>query len=268
MTCGIYLIVNSNTNMMYIGSSVDIEKRWKQHQHTLNNGIHDNRYLQFAWDKHGSSCFRLAIGQIVIDANELVQIEQLWLEKLFNNCKFKLYNVNPKADRPPSMLGCKRDTKAVQKTQQTKKHYKSFIPNYGVSEQVWNAKEYIAISPDGTTYLFKSLSQFCREHGLTREGMRDVANGTRQHYKLWRCYEATAELKEAFNNGTIKVEPINNARRWGWHYRLTSPEGQVFETNKLTEFAKLHNLCERSLRKVAVGKTKHYKDWTAIRFMP
>ena len=55
--CGIYCIENVDTKKKYIGQSKDIHKRWSNHKYTLNANIHDNDYLQKAWNKYGEDKF-------------------------------------------------------------------------------------------------------------------------------------------------------------------------------------------------------------------
>lgn len=54
---GIYKISNKQNGKYYVGSSHNIEKRFNQHQRTLELGCHHNEHLQRAWAKYGSSSF-------------------------------------------------------------------------------------------------------------------------------------------------------------------------------------------------------------------
>lgn len=58
---GIYRIVDNVDNRIYIGKSKDIKTRIRKHKYRLNRGIHHNRYLQRAWDKHGAEEFKFEI---------------------------------------------------------------------------------------------------------------------------------------------------------------------------------------------------------------
>lgn len=51
MTCGVYAITNMTDGKVYIGRSVHIEKRWKEHIWYLSHHQHANRYFQEAWNK-------------------------------------------------------------------------------------------------------------------------------------------------------------------------------------------------------------------------
>lgn len=61
MTIGIYSIVNDVNGKMYIGLSVDIERRVYAHKWLLTNRRHYNPHLQSAWTKYGSKNFRVEI---------------------------------------------------------------------------------------------------------------------------------------------------------------------------------------------------------------
>lgn len=51
MESGIYIIQNTNDGKVYIGQSVNINRRLKDHIRLLKLGKHKNTYLQRAYDK-------------------------------------------------------------------------------------------------------------------------------------------------------------------------------------------------------------------------
>ena len=61
MTCGIYMIQNLVNGKMYIGQSVDIEKRWGEHRSGLRGNDHGNKHLQRSWNKYGEDNFEFTI---------------------------------------------------------------------------------------------------------------------------------------------------------------------------------------------------------------
>ena len=48
---GIYAITNimDGKATAYVGRSIDIERRWKEHRRDLRGGLHPNAHLQSAW---------------------------------------------------------------------------------------------------------------------------------------------------------------------------------------------------------------------------
>ena len=61
MTCGIYMIQNLVNFKIYIGQSVDIESRWREHKNGLRGDYHDNKHLQKSWRKYGEDNFEFTI---------------------------------------------------------------------------------------------------------------------------------------------------------------------------------------------------------------
>jgi len=87
---GIYGIRSiSHPERVYIGSAVNIRKRWKDHRKTLRKGVHCNSKLQYHCNKYG-------IGDLVFEAilccekEGLTKMEQVFIdlyEPWFNICR-------------------------------------------------------------------------------------------------------------------------------------------------------------------------------------
>jgi group I intron endonuclease len=67
----IYQIQNKINNKIYIGSTNNVRKRWNNHRSKLNNGKHENQYLQLAWQKYGQEAFEFTIVEEVNDNNRI-----------------------------------------------------------------------------------------------------------------------------------------------------------------------------------------------------
>jgi len=79
---------------IYIGSSVDISIRWKQHIRSLANGTHHSVKLQRSFNKHGNPEFTVVE---LCDESVLLEREQYWLDEL--NCVAHGLNICPVAGR-------------------------------------------------------------------------------------------------------------------------------------------------------------------------
>ena len=76
---GIYHITNLKSGKVYIGQSIDIYKRFRDHKAALNGGYHQNRYLQNAWNKNGETNFIFGILEECAE-DDLVKKEQFWID--------------------------------------------------------------------------------------------------------------------------------------------------------------------------------------------
>lgn len=95
---GIYQIRNTINNHIYIGSSVNIKRRWARHVSELRCNNHKNQKLQRAWNKYGVSAFEFTVLRAVSDFDKLLLHEQELIDALR-----PFYNISPTAG---NRLGC------------------------------------------------------------------------------------------------------------------------------------------------------------------
>jgi hypothetical protein len=102
MTCGIYFIRSKASGKMYIGSSVDIERRHNSHRHALRQGVHGNSRLSGAYAKAGSlDVFEFGVWEECAEA-DLHAREQYWVDKLRPNYNVRMTDVRGNKDVVPS----------------------------------------------------------------------------------------------------------------------------------------------------------------------
>ena len=107
--CGIYMIRNTINDKLYIGKSVDVKKRFREHKHELRLGRHHNVYLQNAWNKYGEGAFEFLVLE-ECDRDSLNALEIAAIAKFSRSNE--LYNMTDGGD---GMLGRKmsEQTKAL-----------------------------------------------------------------------------------------------------------------------------------------------------------
>lgn len=123
MKCGVYAILNIETDWKYVGSAVRIEDRWYMHRCSLNKCAHGNRHLQSAWDKYGSDAFTFTILE-ECEPELLIEREQSYLpiERTVKALRENLYyNMLPTAGSP---LGYKHTEESRQKYREAKLGHK------------------------------------------------------------------------------------------------------------------------------------------------
>lgn len=112
MASGIYEIVNLVNGHRYVGSAVDLEKRWKLHRINLRTKKHHNKHLQNAWNKYGSEHFRFRV------------IEHCFIFALIFREQYYIDTLNPQynlARKAGSALGIKHTSEELAKMSASQK---------------------------------------------------------------------------------------------------------------------------------------------------
>ena len=112
---GVYKIKNILNGHCYIGSAVDIKKRWRDHKNCLRNNNHRNAHLQNARNKYGEDSFKFNI-LLICDKENNILYEQMCIDGMKPE-----YNISPTAG---SQLGMKhtKETKRKMAIAKTGKH--------------------------------------------------------------------------------------------------------------------------------------------------
>lgn len=96
---GIYAIKNIQKGKMYIGQSIDIKARWRQHLKNLRKNTHIAKYLQNSFNKYGENSFIYGVIEYCTK-EKLNEREYYWIN--YYNTFIKGYNQtipNPKTGK-------------------------------------------------------------------------------------------------------------------------------------------------------------------------
>jgi group I intron endonuclease len=107
MSSGIYQITCLVNERRYIGSSVDMRARWRDHRSALVSKRHHNIHIQRAWNKYGADNFSFEVLEEA-EPIALKAAEERWLAS-----EKPEFNINPRADAP--MRGKKHTPEALAK---------------------------------------------------------------------------------------------------------------------------------------------------------
>lgn len=91
----IYAIKCLANGRCYIGSSIEVDRRFYLHKRDLDAGVHHSPRLQAAWVKYGASGFSFDIVEQVDDVLFLLPREQFWMwrnEGVLLNCAETAYS--------------------------------------------------------------------------------------------------------------------------------------------------------------------------------
>ena len=86
---GIYSITSKNNGKVYVGQSIDINKRWKGHLSHLKHNKHYSQDLQDTYNKYGEEDLIFKVLEEVNDVNLLTEKEKYWMDNI--NPEFNAY---------------------------------------------------------------------------------------------------------------------------------------------------------------------------------
>lgn len=225
MTIGIYKLTFSNTDKVYIGQSLNIEKRFINHKSELRNGTSAKK-LQTAYTTYGNPT--LSILEVT-DLDTIDSIEAFYINKYnsidngFNSVPgglstaFGQYNPAAKYDKSiyvnilkllvdtsltymdiASKLNVGKST--VEKISSMQGHIwlkyecpelysrlESLRAN-GTKSSIINTNVVKLISPDNIIYEVTNYTKFAKAHGLHSAGICHLVDGRYKTHKGWKLY--------------------------------------------------------------------------------
>jgi group I intron endonuclease len=154
---GIYCIKNTINGKIYVGSSVNIKKKFRNHLLSLRKNQHPNFKLQSSFNKHKEESFIFYVLEDVLEKENLIAREQFHIDTLA-----PVYNICLLAD---SSLGVKRTEKTIEKVRQA---------NLGLKHPEWRNK-------------IKSIAQGGENHWTKKKNFSEEAKQkmSTTHKKLY-----------------------------------------------------------------------------------
>jgi hypothetical protein len=200
---GIYAIVNLKTDTKYIGSSINIKRRFEGHKNRLRNNIHFNPQLQKDWNELGEGYFVFVILEEVIaniEDRERELIEQLKLTT-------KVYNITlPKTTtqevKVPKSVGIKLSETHKRRKEENPLLYKeSFKHTYtkiiAESETVCIIFESVREAEAALNIPYKKIQEGLAGKRSMGQGVVKVVNHVRG-YKFYYYEKRNKETDEQF----------------------------------------------------------------------
>lgn len=270
---GVYQIRCLPNGKIYIGSAVDLRRRWEQHRGKLRRGSHHNVHLQNAWNTYGEANFSFSILELVHEPDSLLRAEQKWLDKTESSNPDFGFNIFNTAGSPGDANAqvwegfidpqgnevtitnlfafCRErslDWPSMHRLamgESKLKSYKGWTHRNSVRQRDY-VKTYDGfIDPDGNAVgPITNLAAFCREQGLDNTHMVAVANGRILSHRGW-----------TFNNGKQRLVPKI-------YTGFVSPDGQRVVVTNLPAFCQEYGLTEVHMRQLISGARKSHKGWT------
>ncbi len=294
---GVYAILCDVNGKYYVGSSINIGRRFQQHALELRMRRHISPKLRGSYNKYGATSL-LAVALEYVDGSQtdLLQAEKQWIEKL-DAVKSGL-NIS---EEPCGNRGIKRSPEI------RKKLSAAMLASNQINGR---SASFQLVSPTGQIHSGVNIANFCRKNGLLLETDKNclgkVINGDAISHKGWRTVGGRGR-KQREDKPFCLIPPLNTPIRGlgikafckanGLHYpniasllrgerkqsegwtcgdgalviarsrkvqavrRLASPSGETIEFRNMAEFCRTNGLCVSAVLQVMNGKRPHHKQW-------
>lgn len=230
MTCGIYILYYETDDFQYyIGKSINIESRYKDHCSKLLNKSHKNNGLVSGFNMQ-KSLPSYDILEVTLEA-ELYTREEYWIT-LFD-CYHNGMNETPGGEG----VGV------------GEVHPMSIYTNDKITE-VFNI---LVNQPDLTYVEIERLSK------VSKHVIRDIARG-KTHCWLSQTYPKEYSILQSTTIN--KVKQGKSAKSMGITYpAVLSPDGKIYYVDNVRKFARDHNLYDSNLGSLLHGRLKTCAGW-------
>lgn len=229
MTIGIYKLEFAGTSMCYIGQSLNIQTRFKQHLNLMRKQESSIK-LNKAYLDYGNPTL-----EILAECNqsELDTFEKETIE-IFDSVN-KGFNVNLSAGGKSSITG--------------QEHHNSLYTN----SQIYQV---LRILINNTEFNFKEISN------ITKVSKNVIAGIACLQQHKWLQTEYGSEYSKLSKQHLSGLRSKTTKRGIKLQeYILISPELALYTVTNTREFAKMHGLDHSHLNKVQAGLRKSHKGW-------
>ena len=234
-TTGIYLLYFSNTELVYVGQSVNIEKRYKEHLRLLTSGSHTKKLLD-AYSNFGVP----EVNILCECSKELLDTYENIYIKYYNSYALGLNSLETAEDMPrPNNIGT----------------------NHGMSKyseaQLLNVLDLLVQEP---SIKFKNISEVT---GVAYQTIGNIAAMSEHVWLKTVSPEKYSRLLALKGNRKFGRE-VNTAESKGIKYpRVLSPEGIVYSNiSNVSKFMRDHSISSRRFFDLLNGKENKIMGWT------
>jgi group I intron endonuclease len=233
----VYVIRNMVSERVYVGKSTNPKQRWRCHKADLRNGKHLNRHLQNAWKKYGEGAFVFTVIETADNEAHLNELECFYMEQ-FRSQGTSLYNI-VEGGKGGFSLAAQEKARQLstgrQKTPEEKAKWRvANLPRIQSAEY----RQHLSQKLKGKPKSGYTITETVRAKWDAQRGRKELPEQTKHRI-----------------DAMTQNQPLR---------RFRAPDGTIYETRNVSEFAREHGLHERLLHYVVSGKQRHHRRWTLI----
>lgn len=202
---GIYKITNNINGRIYIGQSVNISQRWKDHRTKINSSYEYNTPLKRAFRKYGINNFTFEIIE-TCSKDELDEKEQYYIE-FYNSLTPNGYNIQKggKNASVPQKLSYDDIQEIQNLLLNTRISQEEIAKQYDVSQVT------ISDINIGSTWVDEKLSYPLRNRARGRKIYTCIDCGKEIDHSSTRCFECSIKYRQGYTK--ISREELKNRIR-------------------------------------------------------
>lgn len=225
---GIYKILNTHTNRVYIGQAKRFKERWKAHIKTLLNGKHQNKFLQADFNKSkeelGHDDFlEFHVIELMTDSNktERNQREEFYINAIWDQQK-QCYNFQ-------------RTTSSSQRRMFSKTPNSTTLLKSKNTKRLWCSEEF-------------------RSKINTMKAREKISNSLKRYMSEQKNLDKRKIFLDSVRPKAIKAQEK--------HFGIVlAPNGQSYDVTNLAKFCREHGLVVQSMHNVFTRKQKTHRGW-------
>lgn len=227
MTTGIYILYFDDTDMVYVGQSIDIESRVNAHRYRLSKNTHCNYKLQNKYN------LTQKINYLIVEYDNpetLNMLEIKWIEE------FDSINYGFNITSGGASVGTGTNNSNSKYSENTIIDCFTMLLNYK--------------NP------IKSISQ---ELGMSESAVSHISS-CKQHLWLKEIFPEQYKILEDIREQSLRCS--HAAKKLKEYPLIKDASGNTFEIKHLSNFCKEHKLHKGAICRVLHGSLKSYLGWS------
>lgn len=208
---GVYCIENKVNFKRYVGSSINMKERLRNHKNKLKRNKHVNNYLQNAFNKYGIDNFNFLIICEVQNKDDLLKVEQYYIDLYNSFYDSNGYNIRRDAS---SNLGFKHaeETKAKLSKISKKRFAKKENHNrYGVPVSSETRRKLSESRKGIKSFWYKNGE---RLQGEKNPNSRLTAENVKNIKLRLQNGEVGAHIAKEYGVSKVTIYNIRDGKRW------------------------------------------------------
>ena len=287
---GIYKLTFAN-KFAYIGQSINIGRRIKQHIYTMKRGIHHNKNILELYNRYGEPVFNI-LCECKIEELDKKEFEYLEKESLtivnlapvdgvfdpdlvrHHNRKYTKEQILLVAELLSSGDYSFDDIENISKVNRSTISLISIGEAHNwiseVDEDMWlkiqnlkNTRQKAKSKKYSDDDIYEVLV-YLGDKKFTHKYINEVTNIPVSVIQSISGGYAYSELKNIYPEEYTKMLTTNNLRKLKDIVKVKSPEGEIFEVANRSEFARQQGFRKASFLDLCNNKIKNYRGWSVI----